>query len=195
MSPFITAKEGPTYRRLNKQFIQQYRLMAVAVSDSSANIARLRIQFNNHRVAWNSGISTMRRLCNGNPLRGLPNAVAFLCITRAMSETLDLTNGSDYTRQLLEDLGRWQVLFASKELKSYRNLVYTVWGVALSEKTSNSWTASDFLTSNHFQALLSTLIRQANKPVNLPGPHSQCLHLQSAEISRPKPRSFSRAYG
>ena len=117
----------------------------------------------------------MRRLCSGKPPRGLQNAVAFLCISRAMSETLDSTNGSDYTSQFLEDLERWQVLFTSKELEAYRELIHSMWRIVLSENKSKSWKASDFLTLTRFQALLSTLIRQTNEPVNLHGPHDQSL--------------------
>ncbi|KAF8866047.1 hypothetical protein BDZ45DRAFT_683994 [Acephala macrosclerotiorum] len=175
MSPFITKKEDPTFRRLNKRFIQQYRLMTEATLDSSTDFSQPGTRFKNHREAWNAGISTMRRLCNGKPPRGLPNTVGFLCISRAMSETLDSTNGSDYTSQFLEDLERWQVLFTSNELEAYRELIHSMWGTVLSENKSKSWKASDFLTLTHFQALLSTLIRQANEPVSLHGPHDQSL--------------------
>jgi hypothetical protein len=111
MSPFITKKEDSTFRRLNKRFIQQYRLMTEATSSSPADFSQLGARFKNHTEAWSAGITTMRRLCNGKQPRGLQNTVAFLCISRAISETLDSTNGSDYTSQFLEDLVRWQVLF------------------------------------------------------------------------------------
>jgi ankyrin repeat protein len=175
MSPSITTKEDPTFRRLNKRFIQQYRLMTEATLDSSADFSQLGTRFKNHREAWNAGISTMRRLCNGKPPRGFQNAVAFLCISRAMSETLDSTNGCDYSSQFVEDLDRWQVLFTSKELEAYRELIHSMWGIVLSENMSKSWKASDFLTLTHFQSLLSTLIRQTNEPVNLHGPHDESL--------------------
>jgi hypothetical protein len=174
-SPSIIPKEDPTFRRLNKRFIQQYRLMTEATLDSSADFSQMGTRFKNHREAWNAGISMMRRLCNGKPPRGFQNAIAFLCISRAMSETLDSTNGCDYTSQFLEDLDRWQVLFTSKELEAYRELIHSMWGIVLSENMSKSWKASDFLTLTHFQALLSTIIRQTNEPVNLHGPHDQSL--------------------
>jgi hypothetical protein len=171
----LTTKEDPTFRRFNKRFIQQYRLMTEAMLDSSADFSQMGTRFKNHREAWNAGISTMRRLCNSKPPRGFQNAIAFLCISRAMSETLDSTNGSDYTSQFLEDLDRWQVLFTSRELEAYRELIHSMWGIVLSENMSKSWKASDFLTLTHFQALLSTFIRQTNEPVNLHGPHDQSL--------------------
>lgn len=175
MSPCITTKENSTSRRLNKKFIQQYRLMMEVTLDSSADFSQFSTRFKNHREAWSAGISTMRRLCNGKPPRGLQNAAAFLCISRAMSETLDSTNGTDYISQFLEDLERWQVIFTSKELEVYRQLIHSMWGSVLSENTSKSWKPSDFLTLTHFQALLSTFIRQSNEPFNLYGPHDQSL--------------------
>ena len=54
-------------------------------------------------------------------------------------------------------------------------MIHFMWGIVLSENMSKSWKASDFLTLTHFQALLSTLIRQTNEPVNLYGPHDQSL--------------------
>lgn len=175
MSPCITTKEGRTFRRLNRRFIQQYRLMTEAMLDSSAEFSQLGTRFLNHREAWSAGINTMRRLCNGKPPRGLQNTIAFLCISRAMSETLDSTNDTDYVSQFDEDLERWQVIFKPEELGVYRELIHSMWGTVLSEKTSKSWKASDFLTLTHFQALLSTLIRQSNEPVNIYGPHNQSL--------------------
>ena len=65
-----------------------------------------------------------------------------------------------YSTQFLHDVERWQVLFTSKELCAYQELVYSMWGVCLSESDSQSWEASDLLTLTHFQSLVSALINQ-----------------------------------
>jgi hypothetical protein len=41
MSPFITTKKDPTFRRLDKSFIQQYRPMTEATLDSSDDFSQL----------------------------------------------------------------------------------------------------------------------------------------------------------
>jgi hypothetical protein len=65
-----------------------------------------------------------------------------------------------------------------------------MWGVVLSENKSNSWEVSGFLTLTHFQALLSTLIRQTNGQANLHGPHDQSLrYSQQQFLARSHPTS------
>lgn len=117
----------------------------------------------------------MRRLCNGKPPRGLQNAVVFLCISRAMSETLDSTSGSDYTSQFLEDLERWQVLFTSKELEAYRELIHSMCRIVLSENKSKSWKASDFLTSTQLPSLFLYAHPSNQRASQLHRPHDQSL--------------------
>jgi len=148
------------YRRLRRQFLQQHLLLEEAAQSSSTEVQQLGKSFQNHREAWAAGIRTMRRLCNGKLPQGLHNIAAFLCICKAMSETLDEAKDGYYSTQFLHDVERWQVLFTSKELGAYQELVYSMWGVCLSESASQSWEASDLLTLTHFQSLVSALINQ-----------------------------------
>ncbi|PMD17240.1 hypothetical protein NA56DRAFT_282038 [Hyaloscypha hepaticicola] len=153
-------KRERQYRHLRKQFLQQHLLMEEAAQSSTTEFQQLGKSFQNHREAWAAGIRTMRRLCNGKSPQGLHNIAAFLCICKAMSETLDESNDGYYSAQFLDDLERWQVLFKPKELGAYQALIHSMWGVCLPESAPQSWEASEFLTLTHFQSLLSAFISQ-----------------------------------
>jgi hypothetical protein len=174
------------YRRLRRQFLQQHLLMEEASQLSSTEFQQLRNSFQNHREAWAAGIRTMRRLCNGKSPRGLHNIAAFLCISKAISETLDGAEDGYYSTQFLHDVERWQVLFTSEELSAYQALVHAMWGVCLSESPSQSGEALDLLTLTDFQSLLSALISQEE---NLSFHHT---HKHGLEISQR--RFLSRNY-
>ena len=171
-------KRERQYRRLRKQFLQQHLLMEEAAQSSTMEFQQLGKSFQNHREAWAAGIRTMRRLCNGKSPQGLHNIAAFLCISKAMSETLDGAKDGYYSTQFLHDVERWQVLFTSKELGAYQEFVYSMWGVCLSESASQSWEASHLLTLTHFQSLLSALISQED---NLSFHHTHKYGLENSQ--------------
>jgi hypothetical protein len=171
-------KRERQYRCLRKHFLQQYLFMDEAAQSSTTELQQLGKSFQNHREAWAAGIRTMRRLCNGKSPQGLHNIAAFLCISKAMSETLDGAKDGYYSTQFLHDVERWQVLFTSEELGAYQELVYSMWGVCLSESASQSWEASDILILTHFQSLFSALISQED---NLSFPHTHKHGLESSQ--------------
>ena len=171
-------KRERQYRRLRKHFLQQHLLMEEAAQSSTTEFQQLGKSFQNHREAWAAGIRTMRRLCNGKSPQGLHNIAAFLCISKAMSETLDGAKDGYYSTQFLHDVERWQVLFTSEELGAYQELVYSMWGVCLSESASQSWEASHLLTLTHFQSLLSALISQED---NLSFHHTHKYGLENSQ--------------
>jgi hypothetical protein len=62
--------------------------------------------------------------------------MSFLCLAKAISETLQSTGACDHNEQFLQDLDRWQVLFTSEaDRDAYRDAMHSMWGVALEEKT------------------------------------------------------------
>ncbi|KAH7342466.1 hypothetical protein BKA65DRAFT_292216 [Rhexocercosporidium sp. MPI-PUGE-AT-0058] len=159
------------FRRLHKKFVRQYRLMIEAAQRSCTEFQGLNRRFQDRRNAWAAGIMTMRRLCRGRPPPDLDNTIAFLCISKAISETLDTTGACYYKDQFLQDLDRWQALFEpGASLDAYRETIHSMWGVVLDKNTLRSWKASDFPTLTHYQALVSTLIRQTSEPFDFQGP-------------------------
>jgi ankyrin repeat protein len=146
---------------LHRKFRDQHILMLKATQSSSTEFRELSQRFRYYQEAWAAGIRTMRGLCSGEQPGNVGDTIAFLCLARALSETL-ATSACDYNEQFLQDLGRWQVLFASKEtdLDAYREAVQSMWDVALDEIVPRQRQDEALL---HFQTLASSLISLASE--------------------------------
>ena len=150
-------------RYLHRKFVAQHILMIKASQRSSTQFRELSQRFRGYREAWSAGIRTLRNLCSGESPRYVGDTIAFLCLAKAISETLQRTSICDQSEQFLEDLDRWQVLFTSKaDRDSYRDAIHSMWGVVLDENVSSPRQVdSDVLV--HFQGLASTLVNQASE--------------------------------
>lgn len=84
--------------------------------------------------AWDRGIYVMRGLCRGEPPSSLRDTILFLEVARAMCLSKTNSDRSDFNLEFAADLGRWQVLFDSKEsLSTFQTAVRDIWGISAEE--------------------------------------------------------------
>lgn len=83
-----------------------------------------------YRLAWESGMTTFRNILG----RTLPNStedvLAFLCVSAAISSTLDTEKGYDSVSRIelfRRDLARWESLIPASELYDYQEIVAEIW--------------------------------------------------------------------
>jgi ankyrin repeat protein len=159
---------GRQRQSLYKSFGKQHLKLTEEAKHSLTGFRDLGSRFLVRREMWAHGVNTLRRLCNGKPPRGLDDTIAFLCVSRAISETLDGNGNYDYTNKFLQDLDRWQILSASDitVLLSYREAVQMMWGVVLNKNMPRLEQASKLETLTYFQSLASTMVSQE---IGLPG--------------------------
>ncbi|KAI9759870.1 MAG: hypothetical protein M1840_003072, partial [Geoglossum simile] len=164
---------APGIQRLSlyKNFSKQYVKLKQKTKTSITSFYNLGSRFPVRHEAWAHGIRTLRGLCSGEPPRNLDDAIAFLCVSRAVSGTLDSNGDFGYTNQFLQDLDRWQILFTSDTtaLTAYREAVRMMWDVVLDENLPCSEQASKLETLTYFQALASTMVHQTNGFLGLRG--------------------------
>lgn len=77
------------------------------------------------RKAWQTGVRTLRGLCDGRLPRSLNETIMFLGVAKAMSEV------ENEECEFFEDLNRWQVLYATRQdaLENFRAAVHAIWGM------------------------------------------------------------------
>jgi hypothetical protein len=118
----------------------------------------VRNRFADYRTAWQSGIRTLRRVSGGQLPEDPGEVLAFLCVCKAVSDTLDFFTGSDYTTMFFADLRRWGFLFEDG-FDCYSHLIRGVWGVDVTnEQISPS--SGDLL--QYAQGLVSSLVGAAS---------------------------------
>ena len=84
--------------------------------------------------AWDRGIYVMRGLCRGEPPSSLRDTILFLEVARAMCLSKTDSDRSNFNLEFAADLGRWQVLFDSKEsLSTFQTAVRDIWGINAEE--------------------------------------------------------------
>ena len=84
--------------------------------------------------AWDRGIYVMRGLCRGEPPSSLRDTILFLEVARAMCLSKIDSDRSNFNSEFAADLGRWQVLFDSKEsLSTFQTAVRDIWGISAEE--------------------------------------------------------------
>jgi ankyrin repeat protein len=151
-------------QNLRLHFVHQYTLMINVGQGSSTKCRSLAQSFRNYRDAWAAGTSAMRGLCLGGRPETFHDTMSFLCLARAIVETLGNSGHGDYLEHFLLDLNRWQELFRSnaEEFDAYREAVYSMWGVLLDQ---TEVVYEDALIS--FQQLASTLIHHAKESLDL----------------------------
>lgn len=114
----------------------------------------VRDRFADYRTAWQSGIKTLRRVSGGQLPEDSGEVLAFLCVCKAVSDTLDFFTGSGYTAIFFADLRRWGLLFEDR-FDCYNHLIRGVWGIDVTnERLSPS--SSELL--QYAQGLVSSLV-------------------------------------
>jgi hypothetical protein len=115
-----------------RAFIREFeKLKKATLQDDNATTTNRR-QFSNYRTTWQSGIKTLRNISDGRLSQDLGELLAFLCVCKATSETLDLLTASEYTESFLTDLRRWGIVFdTQEEFDLYKDAVHAIWGVDL----------------------------------------------------------------
>lgn len=125
----------PNVQCLRKKFLWQHFNMLRASSKSSTKLSELSNILPRHVDTWTAGMKTMRKLCKGERPKNVYDTIAFLCLSRAMLETLGKLHHADYKDDFDLDLHRWQMLFMDEDeggdLEAYKEAVLLMWGVTL----------------------------------------------------------------
>lgn len=164
----------PPLRSLYEAFVKQHTAMIHAAEDASTDFQEFTEAFQNRRYAWQTGIMTLRMLCNGKLVSGIGEILTFLCVARAISETLDFFSGSDYRQQFLYDLKRWEIAFDDRTLNAYREAVLKIWNIEL-DKIFRPGDGSTANIVQHFGDLASSLVRQTTGLFEICHPRSNSL--------------------
>jgi hypothetical protein len=118
----------PNLRYLHKSFVAQHMLMIKAAQRSPTQFLELSQRFWGYREAWSAGIRTLRGLCSGESPRDVGDTIAFLCLAKAISETLQRTGTCDESKQFFRDLDRWQLLSSQRQTVIPTEMQYTLCG-------------------------------------------------------------------
>jgi ankyrin repeat protein len=182
-------ERAQTLRCLRKKFINQHILMKNAAEGSFTKFRELSLQYRNYRETWEASIKTVRKLNRGKRPT-IADIIAYLCLAKAIQETLHDTGADDYTEPFFQDLVRWQLLFEQEsDRDAYRDVIYSMWGVVLDDIVSSEGQVDAEVTIR-FQALASTLISHASKQFGRIGFNErgfersqQAWHLRNSRIS------------
>lgn len=147
---------------LRKHIINQHSTMVSSASGSATEFRRLSASFLHYRDTWDAGIHTMRNLCGGHFPKSIAETIPFLCLARAMVETLKDLYYGNYLEDFIADLPRWQMIFSSndqqQDLETYREAIWSMWNVRV-----DSVEAPDFdETVERFHDLASALASKAD---------------------------------
>ncbi|KAK2058569.1 hypothetical protein LY76DRAFT_605422 [Colletotrichum caudatum] len=86
-------------------------------------------ELSGYRSLWSLGVETLKLLTSGRAPRSLAEAVAFLCIARAMVDAPEARHHRDSLQEFIIDLPRWQVIFEQTDLAAYREAVWLIWDI------------------------------------------------------------------
>ncbi|GAB1316383.1 hypothetical protein MFIFM68171_06593 [Madurella fahalii] len=146
-----------------RAFIREFKRIKSSSSSHHGGMAWIEDQFSDYRKAWQSGIRTLRNISGSRLPQDLGEVMAFLCVCKTASETLDLFTASGYTARFFADLRRWGILFDSKSnFELYKDAVRNIWGYNLLDaidKTSGH-EIEDLLL--YAQSLASSLVGAAS---------------------------------
>ena len=187
--PPRTLERTHKLRGLRRKFIGQHVLMASKAEGSSTKFRELSRQYKTYRDTWKASIEAVRKLNRGER-PNLANVIAYLCLAKAIQETLHDTGSDDYTEPFFKDLVRWQLIFEqNSDRDAYRDVVYSMWGVVLDDDASTEGQVDAEVTIR-FQELASTLISHASDQFGHAGfskrefeRSQQAWHLRNNQIS------------
>ena len=110
-------------------FVQEFGRIKNSSSLHGDGMAWVGDQFLDPQKAWRAGIRTLRNIAGGRLPQGIGEVMAFLCVCKAASATLDLLTDSQYTARFVADLPRWGILFDNFDI--YKDAVRRIWGYDL----------------------------------------------------------------
>jgi len=90
-----------------------------------------RLTFSNYRQTWFRGVRLLSRISDSELSKDLEDIFAFLCVCKALSQTLDFHTLSDFTPRFLGDLQIWSSLLHGPDLQIFKSAVHNFWGVDL----------------------------------------------------------------
>ncbi|KAI1334810.1 hypothetical protein F5Y15DRAFT_264232 [Xylariaceae sp. FL0016] len=181
--------DGDSFPVLRKRFVRQYKQISETCAGSNAaNMRAFNSKCRNYRLAWSSGISTMKRVREGYTPTEVSETVAFLAVARAITETLiGLEGNVSLMDKFDNDLQRWQQLFPfDEDLESYRQIVQQVWDVRLTEACFFDTDYEDHHTLERFRSLIAALIDGAREPLGLEDTADSGLYANIARWRRRK---------
>jgi hypothetical protein len=152
----------PPVRITYERFIREYNNV-LAILQPRASFIILQQLFADPARAWKCGIGTLRGISDGRLPQNLSEVIAFLCVCKAVSETLDFHTDSNYTTKFLDDLRRWAILFDTEsEFRMYKDLVRDIWRVNLQMEFGESPSLDmDVDLLQYAQGLVSSLVHDA----------------------------------
>lgn len=102
-------------KRFRENFMHQHRLLVDAIREHPIWLNPLANQLRSHRDAWDSAVSTMRRLSRLEAPLSLEDALCFLCASRAVVESSSLDDKLAYMSSFVQDLETWRLMFPQVE--------------------------------------------------------------------------------
>ncbi|KAK1853007.1 rolling pebbles-like protein [Colletotrichum chrysophilum] len=159
---------------LRKHFLLQHSTMLSASSASCTKFLQLSWLYPCQKDTWATAINFMQNLSKGKHPAGVHDTIPFLCLSRAMVDTLHELHLADYKHDFDADVPRWQILFMggdkTDDLEAYRDAVSSMWGV-----TFDSHHARDSRDSilKRFRDFAATLADKADRiysksPIGIP---------------------------
>ncbi|KAH6884432.1 hypothetical protein B0T10DRAFT_564468 [Thelonectria olida] len=116
---------------LRRNFVMQYLQMRKATRKSVTKFRICMGTFRDYRDVWNDGIQVLRGLCRLSLPPSLRDTLSFLCIARAIAETLR-DNMDDYFDEFAYDLAHWESTFETQsDRKAYLEALKLTWDVTL----------------------------------------------------------------
>ncbi len=141
-------------------FVREFERIKFFSASHHDTMAWIGGQFSDHRKAWQSGIRTLRNISGGRLPQDVGEVMAFLCVCKSASETLDFFTASEYTSRFFADLRRWSILFDNpSNFDVYKDAVRRIWGhdlLATFDETS-SYVLDESLLQ-YAQGLVSSLV-------------------------------------
>ncbi|KAH6856311.1 hypothetical protein B0I37DRAFT_73319 [Chaetomium sp. MPI-CAGE-AT-0009] len=98
-----------------ENFKRQYRLLVDTVRQYPIWLNTSLNQLRSHRDAWDSAVSTMRRLSRLEAPLSLGDAMCLLCASRAVVESSEKDKVAAYTASFVQDLETWRQIFPQVE--------------------------------------------------------------------------------
>jgi hypothetical protein len=124
-------------QQLRQKFFLQYQLMLNASQRSHTKLYEARFWFQNYRHAWDVGITALRDLSHVMAPLNIQSTLAFLLLSKAITETLKADKRWDYTYSFDHDLPRWQLHFSEMaDIEAYKDAVGLMWNIDLTEVTT-----------------------------------------------------------
>ncbi|KAK0745826.1 hypothetical protein B0T18DRAFT_137752 [Schizothecium vesticola] len=147
-------------------FVQEFGRIKNSLSLHGDGMAWVGDQFLDPQKAWRAGIRTLRNIAGGRLPQDIEEVMAFLCVCKAASATLDLLTDSEYTARFFADLPRWSILFDNFDI--YKDAVRRIWDYDLLDALDGApCHAADADLLLYAQGLVSSLVGETGMLIGL----------------------------